>query len=135
MRLKHLSPRTEDAYVMWIKRFVRFSGTQHPSVLGEHDVTAFLTHLAVTERVAASTQSQALAAILFLYRDVLRSPLPWLDGIVRSKRPSRLPTVLTRDETRAVISAMSGVPRLGALVMYGAGLRLNRAGIAGDSKL
>jgi integron integrase len=124
MRLKYLSPRTEEAYVIWIKRFVRFSGTKHPSVLGEHDVTAFLTHLAVTERVAASTQSQASAAILFLYRDVLRSPPPWLDGIVRSKRPSRLPSVLTRDEARAVISAMRGVPRLAALVMYGAGLRL-----------
>lgn len=124
MRLKYLSPRTEEAYVMWIKRFVRFSGTRHPTVLGEHDVTAFLTHLAVTERVAASTQSQASAAILFLYRDVLRSPPPWLDGIVRSKRPSRLPSVLTRDEARAVISAMRGVPRLAALVMYGAGLRL-----------
>lgn len=124
MRLRYLSPRTEEAYVMWIKRFVRFSGTRHPSVLGEHDVTAFLTHLAVTERVAASTQSQACAAILFLYREVLRSPLPWLDGMVRSKRPSRMPSVLTRDEARAVISAMRGVPRLAALVMYGAGLRL-----------
>jgi integron integrase len=124
IRVRHLSPRTEEAYVMWIKRFVRFSGTRHPTLLGEHDVTAFLTHLAVTDRVAASTQSQALAAILFLYRDVLRSPLPWLHDIVRSKRPARLPTVLTREEAHAVIMAMSGAPRLAVLVMYGAGLRL-----------
>jgi len=127
MRARHLSPRTEEAYVMWIKRFVRFSGTRHPSLLGELDVTAFLTHLAVTDRVAASTQSQALAAILFLYRDVLRAPLPWLHSIVRSKRPARLPTVLTREDARAVIAAMRGVPRLAALVMYGAGLRLMEA--------
>jgi integron integrase len=124
MRARHLSPRTEEAYVMWIKRFVRYSGTRHPSLLGEAEVTAFLTHLAVTERVAASTQSQALAAILFLYRDVLRAPLPWLHDIVRAKRPARLPVVLTREEAHTVIAAMRGVPRLAALVMYGAGLRL-----------
>ena len=124
MRLRRLSPRTEEAYVGWIRRFARFHGLRHPRLLGEQEVTAFLTDLAVRQRVSASTQSQALAALLFLYRDVIRAPLPWLNEVVRARRPSRLPNVLTREEVRLVLAEMRGISRLVALLLYGAGLRL-----------
>jgi integron integrase len=127
MRLRRLSPRTEKAYVAWIKRFARFHGLRHPRLLGEKEVTEFLTHLAVKERVSASTQGQALAALLFLYRHVIRDPLPWLNDVVRARRPARLPSVLTRDEVRFVLAEMRGVARLVALLLYGAGLRLTEA--------
>lgn len=126
-RLRHLSPRTEEVYSSWIRRFVRFHGIRHPRSMGEAEVTAFLTHLAVRERVAASTQNQALAALLFLYRDVFREPLPWLGQVVRARRPERLPNVLTREEVRLVIGELRGVSRLVALLLYGAGLRLMEA--------
>ena len=95
IRRKHYSLRTEQAYIEWIKRYVVFHGKQHPSALGAAEVEAFLTHLAVDARVAASTQNQAKAALLFLYRQVLESDLPWLEGAVRARMPQRLPTVLT----------------------------------------
>jgi integron integrase len=124
IRLRHLSPRTEEAYVHWIRRFVEHHGGRSPAGLGAAHVTAFLTALAVRDRVSASSQNQALAAILFLYRDVYGADLPWLDGVVRAKRPVRLPAVLSRDEVRQVLAAMDGTPRLMATLLYGSGLRL-----------
>ncbi len=123
-RIRHYSPRTEDAYVAWIRRYILFHGKRHPSEMGAPEVTRFLTSLAVNGRVAASTQNQALSALLFLYKEVLELDLPWLDGIVRARRPERLPVVLTRDEVRAVLQPLDGVPRLMACLLYGAGLRL-----------
>jgi len=121
---RHYSWRTEKTYVAWIRRFIVFNGKRHPLEMGEREVTAFLSSLAVRGRVSASTQNQALSAILFLYRHVLKTELPWLDGIVKAKRPIHLPTVLTRDEVRAVLAELHGVPWLMASLMYGAGLRL-----------
>src|SRR5713226_2266112 len=121
---RHYSRRTEKAYVHWIKRFIFFHGKRHPAELGAAEVTAFLTSLAVHSKVAASTQNQALSALLFLYREVLGVELPWLDAVVRAKRPQHLPVVLTRDELRAVLQRLDGVSRLMALLLYGAGLRL-----------
>jgi integron integrase len=124
IRLRHLSPRTEEAYLGWMRRYYVFHGRRNPSELGPEHVTAFLSHLAVARSVSASTQNQALAALLFLYRDVLDRDLPWLDDMVRAKRPHRLPVVLSREEVRAVLSCMGGTPRLMAVLLYGSGLRL-----------
>jgi len=124
MRLRHLSPRTEEAYISWMCRYYEFHGRRDPADLGAEHVTAFLNDLATRRRVAASTQNQALAAILFLYREVLGRDLPWLDGLVRAKRPARLPVVLAREEVRSLLSQMEGVPRLMATLLYGSGLRL-----------
>jgi integron integrase len=125
LRARHYSRRTEEAYVGWIKRYIFFFHAQrHPAEMGAEEITRFLSSLAVDGRVAASTQNQALSALLFLYRDVLEVDLPWLDGIVRAKRPHRLPIVLTRDEVRAVLQRLEGVPRLMACLLYGAGLRV-----------
>jgi integrase len=123
IRLRHLSRRTEKAYVAWIRRYVLFHGKRHPRELGSTDVARVLTSLAGERRVSASTQNQALAALLFLYREVLGVPLAGIDA-VRAKVPGRLPVVLTRDEVRAVIGRLQGVPHLMALLLYGAGLRL-----------
>jgi integron integrase len=124
LRARHYSPRTERAYVHWVRRFVRFAGLRHPRDLGSDDVTAFLTDLAVRRGVSAATQNQALAAVLFLYREVLDCRLGWLDGLVRARRPARLPTVLSPAEVKHVLESMSGVPRLAGWVLYGGGLRL-----------
>ena len=124
MRLRHLSPRTEAAYLAWMRRYHEFHGRRDPATLGAEHVTAFLTSLATDGHVAAATQNQALAALLFLYREVLGIALPWLDGIVHAKRPARLPTVLTRAEVRAVLAGMDGLPRLMVTLLYGCGLRL-----------
>jgi len=105
-------------------RFLRFHRLRHPRELGAAEVSAFLSHLAVAERVAAATQNQALAAVLFLYRRVLGIELPWLDDLVRAQRPARLPVVLTRDEVRRLLEQLSGMPRLMASLLHGAGLRL-----------
>src|SRR6059036_2218287 len=110
LRTRHYSRRTEEAYVAWIRRYIFFHGKRHPAEMGGAEITAFLTSLAVDGRVAASTQNQALSALLFLYRDVLEIDLPWLDGIVRAKRPARLPVVLTREDIRAVLARLDGVP-------------------------
>ncbi|MFN7955615.1 MAG: integron integrase [bacterium] len=123
-RTRHLSRRTEKAYVGWIRRFIVFHAKRHPRDLGAPEVTAFLSFLAVKRHVSASTQNQALAALLFLYRDVLGLELPWLDDVVRAKRPERLPVVLTRDEVAALLDALDGIPRLMAALLYGSGLRL-----------
>lgn len=97
-RIRHLSYRTEQAYVAWVKRFVLFHGKRHPHTMGKVEVEAFLTHLAVEGKVSASTQNQALAAILFLYRHVVGQDLGWLENVVRARRPKNLPVVLSRDE-------------------------------------
>ncbi len=124
IRTRHLSFRTEQAYVGWIRRYIVFSGKRHPRDMGEAEVTKFLSHLAVQGRVSASTQNQALAAILFLYRDVLGQDLDWLDDIVRAKHTIRLPVVLTREQVQAILSNMRGVVWIQASLLYGAGLRL-----------
>lgn len=121
---RHLSPRTSEAYVAWIRRYVRFCKMEHPTRTGAEEVSAFLSFLAVRERLSASSQNQALAALLFLYRDVLQSELTWLTDITRAKRPHRLPVVLSREETHAVLNVLSGEQQLVARVYYGCGLRL-----------
>jgi len=124
LRVKHYSIRTERTYVHWIKRFIHFHGLRHPSELGEKEVADFLTHLAVSDRVAASTQNQALNSLVFLYKNVLERPLGDITGAVRAKRPERLPVVLTQDEVRRVFARLNGVPWLVACLLYGSGLRI-----------
>lgn len=124
IRVRHYSIRTEKSYVGWVRRFILFHGKRHPEQMGAAEIEAFLSHLAVNGRVAASTQNQALAAILFLYKEVLEIDLPWMQDIVRAKRPERRPVVLTRGEVAAVLERMSGAPGLVARLLYGTGLRL-----------
>ena len=124
IRARHYSPKTEEAYVAWIKRYIFFHGKRHPQEMGAEEVTRFLSSLALRDRVSASTQNQALSAVLFLYQEVLQQKLPWLDGIVRAKRPIRLPVVLTQGEVQAVLAHLRGTPRLMGVLLYGAGLRL-----------
>jgi integrase len=124
VRIKHYSLRTEQTYVHWIRRFIRFHDYRHPRELGEKEVTLFLSRLAVRDRVAASTQNQAFNAILFLFRDVLCMPLGRIHEVVRAKRSRKLPVVLSQGEARKVIHAMSGQHQLMALLLYGSGLRL-----------
>lgn len=124
LRLRHYSRRTEEAYLLWVRRFVLFHGKRHPRDLGPAEVERFLGHLATQRNVAASTQNQALNALLFLYNKVLAIELPWMDAIVRAKRPARLPVVLTRAEARAVLERVEGTPRLAVALLYGSGLRL-----------
>src|SRR6266550_6217268 len=124
LRARHYSRRTEETYVAWIRRYIFFHDKRHPAELGAPEVTRFLTSLAVDGHVAASTQNQALSALLFLYGQVLEVDLSWLDGIVRARRPERLPVVLTRDEVRAVLQRLEGAPRLMAWLLYGGGLRV-----------
>lgn len=124
MRLRHYSPRTEEAYAGWVRQYVRHHGLRHPKELGAADITAFLTHLANKRKVSASTQNQALAAILFLYREVLAFPRIQLDGLVRAKRPQRIPAVLSRGEVMQILDELTGVNRLIASLLYGSGLRL-----------
>ena len=127
IRFKHYSLRTEQAYVDWIKRFIRFHGNRHPSELSAGDVEQFLTHLASDLNVAASTQNQAQSALLFLYREVLALELPRLDGVVRAKTASRLPTVLTRSEVARLLDAFGIAHRLVAELLYGTGMRIMEA--------
>ncbi|RLB63669.1 MAG: integron integrase [Deltaproteobacteria bacterium] len=122
--LKHYSRRTEKVYVGWIKRFAQFHDYRHPFAMGQEEVTEFLNYLAEKRGVSASTQNQALAAILFLYRDVLKVELPWLENVVRAKQSENLPVVLSRQEVSALLQNMQGVPWLMATLLYGAGLRL-----------
>jgi integron integrase len=123
-RVRHLSPRTEDAYHHWARRFILYHGKRHPDTMAEPEVNAFLTHLAVDCRVSASIQNQALSALLFLYARVLGRPLDRLHGVVRAKRPMRLPVVLAPDEVRQVLGQLDGTYRLIGEVLYGGGLRL-----------
>ena len=123
-RARHLSYRTEQSYIYWIRRYVRFHGLRHPLDLGTDDVQAFLNHLAVDREVAASTQTLALSALLFLYDAVLQRPIGEMGGLIRVRKPPRLPTVLSRDEVRALLRGVEGVDALIAALLYGAGLRL-----------
>jgi integron integrase len=126
-RAVHLAPSTERAYVSWIRRYILFHGKQHPLSLREPAVNEFLTSLAVERHVAASTQNQALAALLFLYDAVLHSPLERLEDVVRARKPKRLPSVLTHDEVALLLATLTGAPATIATLLYGAGLRLAEA--------
>lgn len=119
-----MAKRTEEAYVGWVRRFILANGKRHPSELGEVEVEAFLTGLAVQGNVAPSTQGQALSALLFLYREVLGRQLPWMEDIRRAKKPQRVPVVLTREEVGAVLARLAGVNWMMAALLYGSGLRL-----------
>ncbi len=123
-RLRHLSLRTEEAYRGWIRRFILFHNKRHPGEMGTAEVRAFLTHLAVQRNVAATTQNQALAALLFLYRRVLGIELGNIEDVVRARRPVRLPVVFTREEVRTILEQLSGVNHLVVRMLYGSGLRL-----------
>ena len=124
LHVRRRSPRTVEAYTAWIKRYIRFHGLKHPSTIGPAQVSEFLTDLAVKQRVSASTQNQALAALIFLYRDVLQSPLPRLGNVVFARRAQRLPTVLSRQEVQRVLADVHGDARLVCVLLYGGGLRL-----------
>lgn len=124
LRVRHYSIRTEQAYIDWIKRFILFHGKTHPKNMGETEISAFLTHLAADRNVAASTQNQALSALLFLYQAVLDQKLEWLGDLERVKRPPKVPVVLTPKEVRAVLNQLTGDCRLMAELLYGSGLRL-----------
>jgi len=124
VRTRHYSIRTEEAYVGWIRRFVLFHSRRHPDEMGEAEINAFVSELATRGRVASSTQTQALSALLFLYREVLGRPVESLGDVVRAKRPERLPVVLTRDQVLALLARLDGSPRLVATLLYGTGMRL-----------
>lgn len=124
IRVKHYSIRTEETYLHWVKRYILFHHKRHPAEMGAPEVEAFLTHLATTANVSASTQNLALSSILFLYKEVLAVDLPWLEGVTRAKKPQRLPVVMTRDEVRQVLAHMQGTHHLMASLMYGTGMRL-----------
>jgi len=124
LRVRHYSYRTEEQYLGWIRRYIIFHGKRHPVDMGSAEVEAFLTDLAVRGNVAAATQNQALAALLYLYRHVLQQDLPWLEDVVRARKPRRLPLVLSRAETRAVLAQLPGVYWLIGNLLYGSGMRL-----------
>lgn len=124
LRARHYSRRTERAYCLWVRRFIRFHGMRHPADMGEPDINAFLTHLATDAHVSASTQMQALSALLFLYRNVIHRDVGALEGLVRARKPRRLPVVLTRDEVKEVLGQLDGDVWLIASLLYGSGLRL-----------
>lgn len=127
LRTRHYSIRTEEAYVDWARRFILFHDKRHPQDMGAAEVQAFLSHLAVDRQVSASTQNQAKAALLYLYKQVLQVDLPWLDEVVQAKRPRRLPVVLTPGEVRDLLLHVQGTAGLIAQLMYGTGLRLLEA--------
>lgn len=124
LRTRHYSIRTEEAYIDWARRFILYHGKRHPKDLGAREVEAFLSHLAVDRQVSASTQNQAKAALLYLYKQVLGSELPWLDEVVHAKKPRRLPVVLTPGEVRELMLHVEGTAGLVARLLYGTGMRL-----------
>jgi len=124
LRYKQYSYRTEQSYIDWIRRYILFHGKRHPRDMGANEIRAFLTHLAKDRNVAASTQKQALCALLFLYKEVLGVEMEWIESFEQAKRPKRLPVVLTRDEVRLLLSRLDGTPWIVALILYGSGLRL-----------
>ena len=124
IRVKHYSLRTERVYIAWIRRFILANGKRHPRDLGQPEIESFLSHLAVEGQVSASTQNQALSALLFLYREVLAMELPWLDGIVRAKRPQRVPTVLSVQEVSVLLAQLDGRMWLASSLLYGTGMRV-----------
>ena len=127
LRTRHYSIRTEEAYIDWVRRFILFHGKRHPGDMGAAEVEAFLSHLAVERHVSASTQNQAKAALLYLYKQVLEIALPWLNEVVQAKRPKRLPVVLTPTEVRELLLHMDGTTGLIAQLLYGTGMRLLEA--------
>ena len=127
IRLKHYSIRTEQAYTDWIKRYILYFDKVHPKDLGAAEVEAFLTHLAVARNVSANTQNQAKSALLFLYKEVLGSELPWLDDVQQAKTPKRLPVVLTQDEVSKILSRLEGTQHLVVSLLYGTGMRILEA--------
>ena len=127
IRVRHYSLRTEETYVDWVRRYVRFCGLRHPRECGAAEIGAFLTHLAREGQVAASTQNQARSALLFLYKEVLGTELPWLENVEIAKRPARLPVVLRVDETRRLLAYASGTSGLVLRVLYGCGMRMLEA--------
>lgn len=127
IRVKHYSMRTERTYLYWVKFFIRWSGMRHPVDMGAPEIEAFLSMLANERNVAASTQNQALAALLFLYRDLLDIDLPWLDGITRAKKPARLPVVLSQAEVASILQRTDGMHGLIIRLLYGTGMRLMEA--------
>jgi integron integrase len=124
IRVRHYSPRTEEAYVYWVRRYVFFHKLRHPSEMGKLEINTFLSHLAVKEKVSASTQTQALSALVFLYKNVLEQEVGLLDGVVRAKRPARVPVALTRDEARRLFARLDGPVLLVCQLLYGSGMRL-----------
>ncbi len=124
IRTRHYSPRTEETYVHWIKRFIFFHNKRHPAEMAEAEIARFLSNLAAESHVSASTQNQALNAVLFLYRHVLRKDIGYVNGVVRANRPKRLPTVLTRQEVRSILGNLAGLEWIMTMLLYGAGLRL-----------
>ncbi len=124
LRYHHYAIRTEKAYVDWILKFIRFNGTSHPGKMGKPEIERFLSHLAMNRNVAVSTQNQAFNAVIFLYRDVLHMPIADRLEPIRSRKPKRLPTVLSREEVGQLIKAMEGTYQLMAKILYGCGLRL-----------
>src|SRR5437588_10703435 len=124
IRRKHYSLRTEAAYVDWIKRYIFFHNKRHPVEMGAHEMEQFLNHLAVDKQVAASTQNQALSALVFLYREVLKQQFDWMENLERAKRPARVPVVLTEAEVKRLLAHLDGQNWLMASLLYGSGLRL-----------
>ena len=123
LRAKRYSYKTEQSYIQWMRRFIKFHNTRHPKEMGETEINQFLTHLAVKENVAASTQNQALCAIVFLYKEIIGRDVDDLGKVIRAKKPKRLPIVLTVEEVRLVLNHLTGVPWLMVNMLYGAGLR------------
>jgi integrase len=126
-RMRHLSHRTEDAYVHHLRHFILYHNKRHPKEMGACEITAFLTYLAVDKKVSASTQNQAFSAILFLYQKVLQLELPRIEGVMRAKRPEHIPVVFTSSEAKAILANLTGIPFLVASLLYGSGLRLAEA--------
>ena len=124
IRTRHYSPRTEETYVHWIERFIFFHNKRHPAEMAEAEIARFLSNLAAESHVSASTQNQALNAVLFLYRHVLRKDIGYVNGVLRANRPKRLPTVLTRQEVRSILGNLAGLEWIMTMLLYGAGLRL-----------
>jgi len=124
IRTRHLNYRTEQAYVNWIRNFILFNSKRHPTEMDESDVSRYLTYLAVNKNVAASTQNQALSAILFLYREVIKKEIGWINGVERAKRPQRVPVVFSRDEVKKILLHLEGTKWIMASLLYGSGLRL-----------
>lgn len=124
IRTRHYSIRTEEAYVTWARRYILFHKKKHPSAMGAEEINAFLTHLAVERNVSASTQNQALSALLFLYKEVLQENVGWIGDVVRATRPKRLPVVFTREEVVQILGRMAGTERLLGELLYGTGMRV-----------
>ncbi|VAX28091.1 Integron integrase IntIPac [hydrothermal vent metagenome] len=127
MRVSSYSPKTIDAYALWIKDFVRFNNMKHPNELGKIEVEKYLTYLAVERNVSASTQNQALSAILYLYKNIIIRDIGWLDDVVRARKSRRLPVVFTKQEVKEIFRYLDGVPKLICSLLYGSGLRLGEA--------